>query len=104
MTTRRLRIDRRASEEFDAAADWYEAQRKGLGQEFIDAVDETIALILDNPKQGTSVPGVDEPGLRRRLARRFPYAVVYLEAADEVLVVAVAHGHRRPGYWRDRVR
>ena len=34
---------------------------------------------------------------------RFPYRVVFLETEPEILVVAVAHERRRPGYWRARL-
>ena len=40
--------------------------------------------------------------LRRKLVRRFPYAVISLEDADEIAVLAVMHLHRRPGYWQER--
>jgi hypothetical protein len=33
---------------------------------------------------------------------RFPYLVVYREDATRILVVAVAHEKRKPGYWRKR--
>ena len=41
---------------------------------------------------------------RRCRLRRFPYGVIYHEDKDEILIVAVAHSHRRPDYWRDRVK
>ena len=104
MTARRLRIDYRAIEEFNAAADWYEARLIGLGREFIDAVGTAVKRIAENPRLGGPVPGVDpELNARRFLLQKFPYAVVYLESGEEVIVVAIAHGHRRPGYWRDRL-
>jgi hypothetical protein len=33
---------------------------------------------------------------------RFPYSIVYKEAADKIMIVAIAHQRRRPGYWRRR--
>jgi hypothetical protein len=36
--------------------------------------------------------------------RRFPFSIVYYTVDDIVRVVAVAHGKRRPGYWRRRLR
>lgn len=33
---------------------------------------------------------------------RFPYHLVYLLEADLIHIIAVAHDHRRPGFWRDR--
>ncbi len=105
MDDRGLRFDRRANAEFDAAADWYEAQRAGLGQKFIDAVDSTMGRIASQPRLGTPVPGVDFGlGVRRQLLKKFLYAVVYLELDDEIVVVAIVHDHRKPGYWRERVR
>lgn len=48
-------------------------------------------------------PGVDqELAVRRQLLKKFPYAVVYLELDAEIVIVAIAHGHEKPGYWRDR--
>jgi hypothetical protein len=35
--------------------------------------------------------------------QRFPFSVVYLDDADLVIIVAVAHRKRRPGYWKERV-
>jgi toxin ParE1/3/4 len=104
MTARRLRFDQRAVEEFIAAVDWYEDRLAGLGREFINAVDRAVERLVENPGLGGPVPGVDpELGTRRLLLQKFPYSVVYLESGMEITVVAVAHGHRRPGYWRDRL-
>jgi plasmid stabilization system protein ParE len=41
--------------------------------------------------------------VRKFLLARFPYAVYYVPRQDEILVLAVAHGARRPGYWRHRL-
>jgi plasmid stabilization system protein ParE len=104
MMARRFRIDHRATEEFDAATNWYEVQRAGLGQEFIDSIEMAVQQILEKPGLGGPVPGVDSKlNVRRLLLRKFPYAVVYVESDDEILIVAFSHGHKRPGYWRDRL-
>jgi hypothetical protein len=42
--------------------------------------------------------------VRRLAVRRFPYHVVYAEAAQELRVLAIAHDRRKPGYWRKRVK
>lgn len=44
-----------------------------------------------------------EPGIRRALIRRFRYSVFFIVRENEALIVAVAHQHRRPGYWKDRL-
>lgn len=42
----------------------------------------------------------DDPRTRRLLVGRFPYQVVYRLRATEIVIVAVAHLKRRPGYWK----
>ncbi len=104
MTTRNLRVDHRAVEEFNAAADWYEAQRIGLGVEFIEAVELAVQRLRENPGLGAPVRGSDpELNARRLLLPKFPFSVVYVESGAEIRVVAFAHGHRKPGYWRERL-
>jgi hypothetical protein len=46
---------------------------------------------------------VGEHGSRKFVLRRFPFAVVYREKEAVVQVLAIAHGHRRPWYWKDRL-
>ncbi len=43
------------------------------------------------------------PGVRRLGLRTFPYHLVYVED-PRLVIVAVAHMSRRPGYWRQRLR
>ena len=88
-----------AREEFLAAAQHYDAAVPGLGHEFIAAVEQAVARIAAFPEFGS--PHL--MGTRRVVLRRFPFSVVYLPEPEAVLVVAVAHHSRRPGYWRDRV-
>jgi hypothetical protein len=85
--------------ELESAALHYDSQRSGLGREFTAAVRSALAAIcIDpsaNPTAGNSV--------RRRRVLLFPYDVIFGIDVDGVVVVAVAHHHRRPGYWRRRV-
>ena len=43
-------------------------------------------------------------GTRRYLMKRFPFVVIYRVAADRIEILAVAHGRRRPEYWKDRLK
>jgi plasmid stabilization system protein ParE len=99
--SQRLVIDEEAEDELEAARDWYERQRPGLGDELLEAVDEAVRRI--GTSAGTIVPCVagDLP-VRQVLVRRYPYAVVYLETDDELRILAFAHAKRRPGYWLGR--
>jgi len=100
--TKRLRIAREAEDDLDEAIAWYEREEPGLGQRFRAAVREALTTIAANPGLGSRVPHVTDDDARRWLVKRFPYAIVYYETQTEVRVVAVAHGHRRPGYWLRR--
>ena len=94
-----LRNLKAAREEFTAAVAWYEEQRPGLGGEFFDAVVQATALIQAQHEIGT--PSADRR-TRRVLVQRFPYQVIYRLSADEIVIVAIAHLKRRPGYWKRR--
>ena len=42
-------------------------------------------------------------GTRRIVLHHFPYLVVFRETETTIEIVAVAHGRRRPNYWRERL-
>jgi toxin ParE1/3/4 len=100
---RRIRIVDAAADEAAEAAAWYEAQRRGLGDEFQRAVEAALDLLEDEAVPLVPMPGaVARLGVKRLILRRFPYDVVVREAGDELVVIAFAHHSRRPGYWRRR--
>ncbi|NWF85445.1 MAG: type II toxin-antitoxin system RelE/ParE family toxin [Bryobacteraceae bacterium] len=87
-----------ARAELDASADFYEARLNGLGLRFLDAVEETTRRIAELPDAGAPLAG----GFRKRLVAGFPFSVIYRAGRNEIYLVAIAHQHRRPGYWRRR--
>ena len=97
---RGVRIAGLASEEFTDAVRWYEARRPGLGGELYDAVRATIEGIERQPEIGTTA--YVDPKSRRMLVARFPYHVVYRLEDDEIVILAIAHMKRRPGFWKHR--
>jgi len=101
--SRPLRISEEVDAEAGEASRWYDAQRAGLGEEFLIAIDKVLELIEANPDAGSRVPGVSDDDVRRILVRRFPYQVLYILLPDRIQVLAVAHERRRPGYWVDRL-
>ena len=70
-----------------------------LGSEFLDDVQRVVDRLRENPNLGHAVDG----DLRRILLHRFPFSLLYSVETDAILVVAVAHYGRRPGYWQNRV-
>lgn len=102
--TRLVKFDSEASLELGAAIAWYEEQRAGLGEALLDAVDEAVGRLMERPDGGTRIPGVpDELPVLRVFVKRFPYSLVCLAEEELVVVIAIAHNARRPGYWRDRI-
>jgi plasmid stabilization system protein ParE len=95
----RVEFHPEAEEEMREAARWYETQSAGLGQAFLDAVDAAAARIAANPEAF----GFAGPGIRRHLVRRFPFGILYQVEPDRIYILAIAHGRRKPNYWRDRL-
>jgi plasmid stabilization system protein ParE len=86
-----------ARREIEEAAEWYEGREPDLGAAFVEAVEARIERV---PQQFALV-NPQEP-YRRALVARFPYHVFFEVLDDRVVVIAVAHERRRPGYWRSR--
>lgn len=100
-----VRFEDEALVEYREGGRWYEARVTGLGLEFFDEVDATLRQVVAFPNAGSRVPRLPSDLPARRLAvKRFPYHVIYLETADALRVLAIAHDRRRPGYWRGRLR
>lgn len=93
-----------ASLDADEAFDFYEERDSGLGIRFISAVETAAEDISSAPERWPSWSGVDPAlGVRRRhLPKPFPYSIAYVSINSTVVVVAVAHYKRRPGYWVHR--
>ena len=76
----------------------YEAQRSGLGVEFISEVERCIALAAEQPQLFTIV----HKNTRRVAVRRFPYSIYFRAEPNRVIVFAVFHGNRDPAIWQSR--
>jgi plasmid stabilization system protein ParE len=95
---RRLVVTSAAATDLTDAHDWYEAQSAGLGAEFLRAADAVLAAIQRSPATFPAAHG----RTRRALLRRFPYGVFFVEAGDEIVVLAVVHSRRHPRVWQSR--
>jgi len=92
------RLIAEAQRELRTGVSFYERQYPGLGKDFVLEVRRLCRRIVETPLLGTEI----RSGVRRRLVRRFPYAVLYAIENSEILVLAIAHQRRRPGYWASR--
>lgn len=92
------RIHPDADVEMAQAAHWYDDQTAGVGKRFMRAVAESFDRICRSPYQYP----VLRQDVRRCLVHGFPYGVMYRIVAETIHIIAVAHLHREPGYWRKR--
>lgn len=85
--------------EFEQAAQYFAERQPGLELRFIASIEATIARICEAPQRWR----LYDSDIRRCLARVFPYAVLYSIEQDHILVLAVMHCRREPGYWQQRL-
>jgi plasmid stabilization system protein ParE len=84
--------------EVEDAYQWYEQQRAGLGDEFLQALEAVYSRLQATPQIHQQIRG----DVRRALLRRFPYSVYYRVHSDKVEIVAVQHQRRDPKAWQSR--
>jgi len=87
-----------AEEEMTEASLYYETASSGLGQDFPDDLQRTVAAVREYSVIGQPAGR----GFRQTPFRRFPFLLIYVEVKEDIVVVAVAHQRRRPGYWGGR--
>jgi toxin ParE1/3/4 len=88
--------------ELREAAQRYEASAAGLGEEFVSLFERRLDAAAAQASPGTNVPYACRADVRwLLLLPRFPFAIILL--LDPRSVIAVAHLHRKPGYWRKRL-
>jgi toxin ParE1/3/4 len=87
-----------AEQELQQSRSFYEAQSPETAERFSREIEELIKNIQAFPEAGATVDG----RTRRRMCKRFPFAIIYRVAAEKIYIVAVMHQHRRPDYWKGR--
>ena len=93
-----LRVRPEAERDAHSAAVWYEAEQRGLGDEFLSAVGAAFRRIEESPKHFPVVHG----HVRRAILQRFPYGVFFALDEQTAMVMAVMHLHRDPSSWNRR--
>ena len=88
-----------ASSEYEAAFDWYFARSESAAAKFAEELNRAIGMIAEAPQRYPN----NINSTRKFLLQRFPFPVVYRELPSIIQVLAVAHGRRRSGYWKDRL-
>lgn len=85
--------------EYQVAIAWYREREPAAARRFVTEVERVVALIGKQPDRY----GWYEQPFREAGLRRYPFSVIYrVEASGDILVLAVAHASREPGYWHSR--
>ena len=88
-----------ARAEVDAAEAWLAARSPAAAQRFLEELTTALTRIGNGP---TSFPFYEGAGFRQAPLMKSGYGVMYRQRAGRIVVVAVAHGRQRPGYWLGR--
>jgi len=96
---KKIRIQSEAQEEINRAFEWYFERSPDAAEALLTEIDASFAQIAAHPQQCP----VYTKNTRRRVLSRFPYSVIFQDKDEVILVIAVAHAKRRPGYWRARI-
>jgi plasmid stabilization system protein ParE len=95
----KLRVLPEAEEELRAATLHYEAERAGLGRALLTEVRRSYKRISEFPLAARKERGE----IRALSIARFPYRIYYRVGDIEIVIIAIGHNRRRPGFWRERV-
>ncbi len=87
-----------AKQELDDASHYYEIELLGLGKRFREEVRKAAIRIAEYPEAWS----VERGEVRKCLLHKFPYKLLYSIEEGHILIIAVAHQHRKPDYWIER--
>jgi len=88
-----------ARADFDESIDWYAKRSERAAEGFADAVEEAFDKVLADPERFPTTA----KGCRYCNVKRYPFRVIFLQDAMHIVIVAISHAKRRPGYWHYRV-
>jgi toxin ParE1/3/4 len=99
MFPRQIDVHPEAVAEAQAAAQWYRERSDLAADAFLAELDRAVERIAENPEMYPTYAR----GTRRYFLQRFPFYLVYREVVGKLEIVAIAHGRRKPGYWKKRI-
>ena len=94
-----IRYHEAAEEELLNEIGYLELHANGLGRRLFEEILRAEKLISQFPESAEEI----RPGIRKRILRKFRYSLIYSIEKEGVLLLALAHHRRRPGYWLGRV-
>lgn len=94
-----IRFLETAQIELDESVEYYNHEVAGLGIKFLEEILRALDLIANHPEAWPQISA----RTRRCKINRFPFGIIYQNREDEILIVAIAHFHRKPGFWNERL-
>ncbi len=88
-----------AQAELDEAAAFYEGEESALGFRLLSEIEAAVSRITENPQAWP----VAFDCVRRCRVFVFPFLLFFVVRDTEILILAVAHAKRKPGYWTKRL-
>ena len=90
-----------AEEEMNSSAQYYNQLTPGLGLDFLEEIEKSLQLIEKSPERWPYY----EHNIHKFNTRRFPFSLFYVfeKETDKIIIIAVAHQKRKPGYWKQRI-
>lgn len=98
MAGKPARFHPEAEQDFLASLEWYRERSLTTALDFERAIAKALEAISSAPRRW---PSYFEQ-FRKYILHQFPFSIVYEELPSEIVVFAVAHARRKPGYWKDR--
>ena len=99
MASRSVKFHPDAEREYLTSLDWYRERSLTAALNFEEEFHRVIAKIQEAPDRWPRYFKV----CKRYVLHQFPFSIVYRVLPSQIIVLAVAHGHRRPGYWKERL-
>jgi plasmid stabilization system protein ParE len=99
MTRTNLRVHSQAQDEINEAFEWYFKRSHEAADAFLGEIGKSLNRIVSGPRRFP----LFTKSTRRLVLHGFPYTVIFREKDETILVIAVSHAKRRPGYWKMRV-
>jgi plasmid stabilization system protein ParE len=95
----KILFDDLARIEYQDAIEFYELEIQGLGLRFKEEVKRALRNLKKFPNMGS----IEKDDIRRYILHKFPYKILYSNEKKYLYVIAIAHMHREPNYWLNRI-
>ncbi|MBN4053354.1 type II toxin-antitoxin system RelE/ParE family toxin [Haliea sp. AH-315-K21] len=100
----KIKVSKDAAQELEEAAEWYEKEQRGLGSRLILSFEHAVKLLEEpNPPLMPVQGEAAKLGAKKLILHRFPFSIITIDLHQVIIIVALAHHSRKPGYWKPRL-